>query len=309
MRNNDVAEKVTADILAALENGDIPWVQPWLNSGVMNPMNITTGKGYRGINTLILYLARKRAGFQFSRWLTFKQAKAAGGTVRKGEHGTGIVFWKFLESPDKADPSKKRTIPLCRWYTVFNVAQCDNLPEDFTSAPETLPVTWENPEIDGFISATGAKISFGGDQACYTPSVDEISMPEKGQFSDMGAYYATAFHELVHWTGHENRCKRQLGQRFGKEIYAAEELVAELGSAFLCAEFGVQGKLQHAGYIQNWIKVLRNDPHAIFAASRLAQEAVDFLTAKSGRAKGSVSPGGVADPGEENVGGSEESGE
>jgi antirestriction protein ArdC len=281
---NNLAETVTADILAALEKGEIPWVQPWRNVGALNPMNPTTGKGYRGINTLILYLAQTRGGYGFSRWLTFKQAKGAGGTVRKGEKGTGIVFWKFLDKTDKATGEKGK-IPLCRVYTVFNVAQCDGLPEAFTTAPEIPPVTDENAAIESFILSTGASISFGGDQACYSPALDAISMPEKGQFADMGAYYATVFHELCHWTGHESRCKRQLGQRFGREIYAAEELVAEIGSAFLCAEFGVQGRLQHAAYVQNWVKVLRSDPKAIFVASRMAQEASDYLRAKAGREK------------------------
>ena len=284
MQHNEIAEKVTADILAALEAGEIPWNQPWKNVGALNPVNITTEKGYRGINTLILYLAQTRGGFGFSRWLTFKQAKGAGGTVRKGEHGTQIIFWKFLEKTDKATGEKGK-IPLCRLYTVFNVAQCEGLPESFTTAPEIPPVTDENAAIESFILSTGASISFGGDRACYSPALDAISMPEKGQFADMGAYYATVLHELCHWTGHESRCKRQLGQRFGREIYAAEELVAEIGSAFLCAEFGVQGRLQHAAYVQNWVKVLRSDPKAIFVASRMAQEASDYLRAKAGREK------------------------
>ena len=291
MRNNEIAEKVTAQILASLEKGEIPWTRPWSLSGALNPVNVSTGKGYRGVNTVILYLAQQTIGCKTSRWLTFNQAKAKGGTVRKGEKGTQIVFWKFLEGKEVNAKGEKNRIPLCRFYTVFNISQCEGLPEAWTALPETLPVIDRNEAIDAFISGTGASISHGGDRACYSPSEDKVSLPEPGQFENMGAYYATAFHELVHWTGHETRCKRQLGQRFGKELYAVEELVAELGSAFLCAEFGVEGKLQlqHTAYIQNWISVLKNDKNAIFAASRMAQEATDRLMEKAGLRKPFVS--------------------
>lgn len=267
---NDIASKITSSIISALESGDIPWIQPWKNTGALQPVNIATGKRYRGINNLILTIAQHKGGYQFSRWLTFKQAKAAGGTVKKNEHGTTVIFWKFLEKNEE-----EKRIPICRVYTVFNVAQCQNLPEKFTATTPVSPVTGF-PEIENFILSTGAKISHGGDIACYRPSTDEIYMPNKCQFVDIASYYATIFHEIIHWTGHETRCNRQLG-RFGKEIYAAEELIAEIGSSFLCAIFGIQGKLQHAAYIQTWIKVLRNDKNAIFIASRKAQEAVDFL--------------------------------
>lgn len=283
MRNNEVAEKVTADIIAALENGIVPWVQPWANLGMSSAINVTTGKRYRGVNTVVLACAQLSRSYQFSRWLTFKQARDAGGTVRKGEKGTTVIFWRFLEREGASGDKQK--IPLLRAYTVFNVAQCDGLPEKFTAVPE-IPSRVEGegiPEADDFIRATGASIIYGGDRACYVPSADAINMPHMGQFATTADFYSTMFHELIHWTGHENRAKRQLGQRFGKEIYAAEELVAEIGAAFLCAEFGVAGKLQHASYIQSWIRVLQNDKNAIFTASRLAQDATDYLERTTGR--------------------------
>jgi antirestriction protein ArdC len=284
MKNNEIFESVTNSILESLEKGEPAWVTPWSCFGAEKAVNATTGKAYRGINTLLLMLPMRKNGYAVSRWLTFKQAKAKGGTVRKGEKGTQVIFWRFLERENKASGEKEK-FPMCRTYTVFNVAQCDGLPADYYTVKEIPVVTEQNDEIESFIAATGADIAHGGDRACYTPSLDKITMPEKGQFSDMGAYYATMLHELCHWTGNENRCKRMLGERFGKESYAAEELVAEIGSAYLCSEFGVQGRLQHAAYVQNWLTILRNDKHAIFKAASLAQEAFDYLMDKSGRRK------------------------
>lgn len=276
MRNNEIAETVTAAIVDSLSKGEIPWVKPWVSRGLNTPVNITTGKNYRGVNTMLLWVSQAKGNFPVSRWLTFKQARAAGGCVRKGEKGTTVIFWKFLDKEDKTSGEKSK-IPLFRSYTVFNVSQCDGLPEKFAAVEALPPITGENEEVEAFIHSTGANISHQGDQAGYSPIFDKIVMPEPGQFVDMGSYYATVLHELIHWTGNSSRCKRHLGERFGTESYAAEELVAEIGSAFLCAEFGIQGKLQHDAYVQNWIKVLNNDKQAVFAASRMAQEAVDYL--------------------------------
>lgn len=286
MRNNDsdkvdIFESVTSGILAALESGVGGWEKPWMCLGTNIPVNVTTGKKYRGINTLILSFEQYKRGFVLPNWLTFKQALDKGGNVRKGEKGTKVIFWKFLERTNK-ESGKKETFPMCRAYTVFNVAQCDNLPEAFTKVPELPAVTGEREDIDAFILALRSKITHGGDRAFYSKIDDAITMPEKGQFPSMNDYYSTLFHEHIHWTGHENRCKRMLGERFGSEAYAAEELVAEIGSAYLCAKFGVSGKLQHAEYVQNWIKVLKGDKHAIFKAASLAQEAFDTLMDKGG---------------------------
>lgn len=281
MANNEIAEQITNEIILALEQGNIPWVQPWKNLGLSQGINLTTGKTYRGINVLLLWASQYRNGYSTSRWLTFKQALNAGGCVKRGEKGTRVIFWKILERDNKKTGEKDK-IPLMRIYTVFNVAQCEGLPEKYTQENSKPEVTWENSqEIEEFVSGVGATLVFGGDRAAYSRDADRIMMPDRHQFVDAGGYYATLFHEMCHWTGHANRLKRQFGERFGTEAYAMEELVAELGSAFLCAEFGVAGMVQHPAYIQTWIHVLKNDKNAIFTAAKLAQEATDFLVGRA----------------------------
>ncbi len=277
MANNEIAEQVTNELVAALERGDVPWVQPWANLGMSRAVNVASNKPYRGINTLILWLAQNRGKFSSSRWLTFKQALDLRGNVRKGEKGTRVIFWKILEKKNKSGETDK--FPVMKVYTVFNLDQCENLPEKVLLAGKkpAISLVEEDAMIEDFIGRVGATISYGGDLAAYSPSRDAIVMPERCQFLDTGSFYATMFHEMIHWTGHNNRCKRHLGERFGTSSYAMEELVAEIGSAFLCADFGVQGKLQHPAYVQNWIKVLKGDKSAIFTAAKFAQEASDYL--------------------------------
>lgn len=279
--NAEMYEAITEEIVSSLENNIVPWAQPWKNLGNFRPINAASGKPYRGINTLILWARSAKSGFGMNRWLTFNQALDLGGNVRKGEKGTKVIFWKLLEKENKKTGEKDK-IPLARVYTVFNVAQCENLDEKIVKGfvGDKTEVAWEDSVIEEFISKVGATIEYGGDTAAYSISRDVILLPEKHQFSDAGAFYATMFHEMTHWTGHNNRCKRHLGERFGTEAYAAEELIAEIGSAFLCAEFGVSGKLQHPSYVKNWIKILKGDKQAIFTAAKHAQEAADYLIGK-----------------------------
>lgn len=274
----DVYQEVTNTIIAELEKGTAPWVRPW-NSGNAYPHNAATGRAYNGINVLLLWIATTNNSYSSHGWVTFKQAKDLGGHVRKGEHGERIVFWKFLEKKEKdsvTGKETKKTIPMAKLYTVFNVEQCEGL-----KLPKRETVELNDHErheaAEALIAASNAVVKHGGDKACYIPAKDEINMPELGLFKNAESYYATHLHELTHWTGHKTRCDRDLKGRFGTESYAAEELVAELGAAFLCSELGIQGELRHASYIKSWLRVLKQDKRAIFTASSLATKAAEFL--------------------------------
>jgi antirestriction protein ArdC len=266
----DIYQNVTARIVAALETGAAPWVRPWKGSGDDGfDVNHRSGKPYSGINVLALWSERMLRGYESTHWLTYKQALEAGGNVRKGSKGSQIVFWKFLEN----DVDER--IPLARAYTVFNLEQCDGIerPERGVEAPldERLRAA------RAFCSATGAKLSHGGDVACYMPTADAIRMPPMRAFEGPEFYYAVLLHELTHWTMPEARCNRVIPKRFGDDTYAMEELVAELGAAFGCAELGVPGVLRHEGYLAHWLRVLKADERAIFIAASAARKAHEYL--------------------------------
>lgn len=279
----DLYQIVTDKIVAALESGVAPWVKPWRAIGRHGgmPYNAVTGKAYRGINVPLLY----SPGYDVPAWLTFKQARDAGGFVRKGEHGSMIVFYKPFAvrdrnaTPDADGNVPERMIPLLRSFTVFNVAQCDGLPERY--APAAAPVV-ERPVGVADTMMRIANVRLGGDRAFYAPSVDQIVLPRPEQFPELAEFHATALHELTHWTGHATRCAREYGKRFGDTAYAREELVAEMGAAFLCAHAGVDGRLQHAEYLASWLKVLKEDKRAIVIAASHAQRAADFVLAAIG---------------------------
>lgn len=264
-------ESVTSNIIADLEKGVAPWVKPWKggNGGIM-PINAATRTGYSGINILILWATREERGYPTPEWMTFKQAQAKGACVRKGEKGTAVVFAKphtFNEGEDD-----ERKMFMHKVFHVFNVAQIDGLPRN-----EVIETILAEDAASTFIVATGADIRIGGDVAAFISSQDYIKMPPPSAFKSMESYYATNFHELGHWSGHETRLKRELTTRFGTESYAAEELVAELTSAFLCAELGIEGELRHAGYIDHWLTLLKSDPKAIFTAASKASQAATYL--------------------------------
>ena len=227
---------------------------------------------------ILLWLARSR-GWSTPRFLTFKQAIEAGGNVRKGEHGTKVYFVKQLQIKDGDGEDDTRLVPMLREYTVFNVAQCENLPDRVKAGK---PMRVRNPDMrdalaDQFLRSTGADIREGQGEAYYVPSRDFISMPAFEAFKGADHFYNVAFHELTHWTGHKSRLDRDLKNRFGSRDYAAEELVAELGAAFLCAEFGFDADLRNAGYIATWIELLRADKRAFFTACSKASKAADHL--------------------------------
>jgi antirestriction protein ArdC len=243
------------------------------------PSNLATGKPYRGINILMLSIEAMSQGYPDSRWVTLRQANELGAKVRKGEHGTPIVFWKLREAEDvdaNAEAEPKRVIPMLRSYTVFNTSQLEFLPERFELRPS--PATWQPiGEAAQLIHDTGAVIHHGGNRAFYRPSDDIIQLPPPAWFPDTSDYYAVALHELTHWTGHQRRLDRVLGRRHGIEAYAYEELVAEMGAAFLCAHCGLPARMEHASYIDSWLDALRRDKRLIFTAAGAAQKAADYV--------------------------------
>ena len=282
----DLYAEVTHQIIAALESGTTPWACPWNRQhGSLLPANLTTGRHYRGINVLLLNLRQMAGGYPTNRWLTFQQAHSLGAHVRRGESGTRIVFFKLLERDNAQDsrfqaandePARK-VIPLLRSFTVFNAAQVEGLPAHLTLLPAPQPEGAANDAAEALLARSGATIQHGGSRAFYSPSLDLIQMPPVEVFADFEGYYTTALHELTHWTGHPSRCGRNLANRQHIEAYAFEELVAEMGSAFLSSHCGLQGQLHHANYIASWLQALRNDKHLVFSAASLAQKAVDFL--------------------------------
>jgi antirestriction protein ArdC len=274
----DLYAEVSARIIAELEAGAAPWIKPWSSiPGANIPCNAVTNRPYSGCNVVLLWMARS-AGYRTPRFLTFKQALELGGRVRKGERGTKVYFVKQLEVKENGDKTT-RLVPMMREYTVFNVEQCDALPDSVTASK---PMRVRNPDkrdelADQFLRSTGADIREGHGEAYYVPSRDFISMPAFEAFKGADYFYNVAFHELVHWTAHGSRLDRDLKNRFGSRNYAGEELIAELGAAFLCAEFGFDGDLRHAGYVGHWIELLKSDKRAFFTACSQASKAADYL--------------------------------
>ncbi|CAG0980792.1 DNA primase TraC [Burkholderiales bacterium] len=282
----DLYADVTARIVTALERGIAPWVRPWSTGVDTFPINACTRRRYRGINVVLLAMEAQAQGYALNRWLTYRQAAALGGQVRQGERGTHVVFWKLREISAPADVDNDdnlRVVPLLRSFTVFNTAQIDGLPTGMTESLSRRPAWSGNEAAEELINAAEADIRHGGSKAFYSPGGDYVQVPPRTTFVNAAGYFATTLHELVHWTGHASRLDRQLSSRFRDEAYAAEELIAEMGSAFLCAHCRVDGQLQHVSYIGNWLRVLRNDKRAIFVASAKAQSAADFLLSRCSR--------------------------
>jgi antirestriction protein ArdC len=253
------------------------WYKPWsATPGANTPCNAVTNRPYSGCNVVLLWMAQA-AGYPAPRYLTFKQALELGGNVRKGERGTRVYFVKQLQVRDENDAT--RIVPMLREYCVFNVDQVDGLPDRVMSVGEVRSRNQDerDPTIDAFLASGGADIREGAGEAYYRPGSDFISMPPFGAFKSAAHFYGVAFHELGHWTGHKSRLDRDLRSRFGERAYAAEELVAELCAAFLCAEFSIDGDLRHAGYIASWIGLLKADARAFFTACSKAQAAADYL--------------------------------
>lgn len=277
----DIYQTVTDGIVAAIEAGisDDSFELPWHRAGLDRPVNVESGKDYRGMNTLILWVASVQKGYTSNAWGTFRQWQEKGASVRKGERATAIMFWNVSTREEETDEGEveetKRVFG--RTYPVFNSAQVDGWPP-----PVSALVLNEGARIqaaEAFFKNVGACLIDGGDRAFYRPSTDEIGMPGFGKFRNAEGYYSTLAHEHCHWTGARGRLDREFGKRFGAEAYAMEELVAELGAAFLCSNLRIKTSLRddHASYIAGWLRALKNDKRAIFTAAGAAQKAADFL--------------------------------
>ena len=241
-------------------------------------MNAATKCSYNGINIPILWHAQLSRGYPTASWMTYKQANEIGGQVRGGEKSTHIIFTKKLTIKDRESEEEKQ-IGLLKAYSVFNLAQIDGL---FQETAVEVSQEQRQDAVTAFVAATKADIRIGGDRACYVPALDFITVPPESDFITREHFLATNLHELGHWTGAKSRLDRDLKSRFNEKSYAAEELVAELTAAFLCAHLNIKGELRHAEYINNWIQLLKEDDRAIFTASSKASQAANFLRALSG---------------------------
>lgn len=273
-KSKDAQANIVEHIISELKNGTKPWVKPWTDSLAL-PHSQATKQIYSGINCLILWCRQERAGFTSSAWMTYKQANALGGQVRKGEKSITCFYFSKLEVDDKGTGETKH-FPYRKCFSLFNLDQIDGI--DSRDNPLPIHASFEPiKSAEALLACSGARIKHGANTACYQTSVDAICMPDKTSFHSPEDYYATVLHELVHWTGHSTRLSRNIISKFGSEGYAFEELVAEMGSAFLCAELGIQGQLQHASYIDNWLKLLSMDGSALFRAATLASSAHRYL--------------------------------
>jgi antirestriction protein ArdC len=285
VNRSDVYEAITNRVIAAIEEAAGQWQMPWHRSRVSRPLNALTKKPYRGVNVVALWAAADACGYGSGIWATYKQWRELDAQVRKGEHASLIVFWKELErevEDEETGERVRRKTLFARASWVFNADQVDGWTPPATEK-RNLVEAIDQAEV--FTAAIAADIRNGGDRAYYRRSDDHVQMPERERFTGSAtstpteAYYATLLHELTHWTGHESRLDRDLSGRFGNEAYAMEELVAELGAAFLCADLSVTNtpRPDHSAYIANWLEVLKRDKRAIFTAARKAADASDYL--------------------------------
>lgn len=290
----DIYTRVTDRIISDLERGVRTWLKPW-NAGhtagkITRPLR-HNGIPYQGMNILLLWGETLEKGYSAPIWITFKQAQELGGHVRKGEHGSLVVYANKVtrtETDDKGE-EVERQIPFMKGYTVFNVEQIEGLPAHYYGKPENpQPLAERLDHAERFIANTGITIQHGGNSAYYAPAKDLVQMPPFEAFKDRESYYATILHELIHATSHKSRLDRSFNaKRFGDNGYAREELVAELGAAFLSADLGITPEIRedHAAYLAHWLKALKEDSRAIFSAAAHAQRAADFLQALQGKDK------------------------
>lgn len=281
----DLYTRITSKIVADLEKGVRPWFKPWSAANtegrIVRPRRVT-GEPYKGINVLWLWAAADINGYRSPTWMTYRQSAELGGQVRKDEKGTLSVYadrFRKTETNDKGE-EVERDIPFLKGYVVFNVDQISDLPPRFHTKPEPKPEAWERDQgLDTFVGHTGAQIGHGGSRAFYNRGADRIQLPPPEAFHDREAYGSTLLHEISHWSGAEKRLNRVFGKRFGDEQYAGEELVAEISSAFLCADLGITPEPREdvSAYVGTWLKVLKDDKRAIFAAAAHAQRAAEYL--------------------------------
>ncbi len=281
-------DDITSKIIAELEAGRVPWIQPWGTAAAKAPLampaNAATGRQYSGINVLILWGAMIDRGFPVQSWLTFRQALSLGGNVRKGERGTTVVYAdRFISDDEKRRAQETgdeaQAIPFLKRSTVFNVAQCEGLPDDLAVAPPAPEPGTIEPRVEALIKATGIDFRIGGNRAFYMPAADYVQVPPPQAYFETINWHRTALHELGHATGHESRLGRDFSGSFGSKKYAFEELVAEMNAAFCCASIGIIPTVRHADYIGSWLEVLHEDNRAIVRAASQASKAADWLLA------------------------------
>ncbi|MFA7603348.1 MAG: zincin-like metallopeptidase domain-containing protein [Novosphingobium sp.] len=280
-------QDITEKIIAELEAGHVPWVQPWAsaNAPLQMPHNALSGRCYSGINVLILWDAVISHGFSRNAFLTFRQALELGGHVRKGEAGTTVVYaHRFTPGDERRQAAVEGrapgTVPFLKRFTVFNLDQCEGLPDAYTVPVAPSSADEIHPEAEALIAATGADFRIGGFHAFYDPVGDYIRVPQAVRYFDPINWHRTAFHELGHWTGHGSRLDRDLMmESSGIEKSAREELVAEMTSAFVCAALGIVPTVRHADYIGAWLEVIRDDDRTIVRAASAASKAADYILA------------------------------
>jgi len=280
-------EEITKRIIAELEAGRVPWGQPWGSSAasIGMPYNAVSDRRYSGINVLTLWDAIVSRGFASHAFLTFRQARALGGHVRRSEQGIGVIYTRRFvpkEERRRADNEGREPsggIPFLKWFTVFSVEQCDGLPERICEPPPPIPEGLILPHAEALIEATGADFRIGGPSAYYSPKHDYVQVPRPDAFHDPVNWHRTAFHELGHWVGGAARLGRDQTGSFGSVTYGKEELVAEMTGAFVCAALGITPTVRHADYIGSWLEIIREDSRAILRAASAASKAADYLLA------------------------------
>jgi antirestriction protein ArdC len=279
----DLYQEITRQVLAMLEQGVVPWRSPIMGRGTAGcPRNLDSGKHYRGVNVFLLAFTAFAKGYGSSYWVTFNQAKEQGGSVRKGEKSSMVVFWKQYETTDR-DSGEAKTVPVLRYYNVFNVEQCEGIkPPDAADYTPTdfRPIDAAEAIVKGYVGGPG--IEHGGSQAFYRPAMDTVHMPEPSRLATTEDYYGTLFHELAHSTGHSRRLDRGLDKNpkpFGTPDYGREELIAEMAAAFLCGETGIRPALidNQAAYIGGWLKQIKEDKKLVLTAASAAQRAADWI--------------------------------
>lgn len=275
-------DRITEQIMAMIADGAENYAMPWHALGRDIPVNATTGKAYRGLNVLSLWMEAASQAYPTGRWASYRQWAAGGAQVRKGEKGTPIFFWQARDTvPGDENAASERRLRgfVARTYVVFNEAQVDGFE---AARQETETALAHDCEAIAFFEAIGAAAQHGGDHAYYRPGTDTIFLPEPHQFSNHEAYVSVRAHETVHWTGATQRLARDLGSRFGTNAYAMEELIAELGAAFLCSHLGISAapRSNHAAYISAWLKVMKGDNKAILTAASQAQASLDWMVSK-----------------------------
>lgn len=277
-------DEITDKIIAELEAGRVPWVQPWgtaaAKATLSMPKNASTNRHYSGVNVLLLWGSTIENGFTGQSWLTFRQALSLGGHVRKGERGTTVAD-RFVPSNEKRRAAETgeeaQAIPFLKRFTVFNCNQCDELPEEIATAAPPPPPGLIEPTVEALIRATGIDFRIGGNRAFYAPVEDYVQVPPPHAYFEPINWHRTALHELAHASGHRSRLNRDLSGSYGTKKYAFEELVAELSAAFGCASLGIVPTVRHSDYIGSWLEVLREDNRAIVRAASQASKAADYL--------------------------------